>query len=69
MTLFKNKGSITLLLSTAVFELQYNSGVLRRPEARKRRLFSSERRPINKGCGQLLSLITTKFKGVATTCL
>ena len=36
-----------------VFELQYNLGVLRRPETRKRCLFSSERCPINKGCGQL----------------
>ena len=40
-----------------VFELQYNSGVLRRPETCKRRLFSSERHPINKRCGQLFSLI------------
>ena len=51
-----------------VFELQYNSGVLRCPETRKRRHFSSERHPINKVCGQLLSLITTKFNGVATMC-
>ena len=48
----------------AVFELQYNAGILRRPETSKSSLFSSERHPINKGCGHLLSLMQQNLRAL-----